>query len=419
MFNAGAAELDTEFNGKPGGVTTFIAELQARAKKCHWGRILTFTDGTSTWHLLNDHGLISEALITTAHNEFVGYDEGTTAIPSVTASAVDHNRIVKDCIDRKMLHSCIEKTLTETYKRQIAVKIPSFKEDGVKFLHWLLKECSTTTTLATRDHKLECQTLKLVKCGNNINTLHLKFDTALFKVKQAGKNIEMDDQIMYHFEAYKTYTANEKFLNHISNFEGQWALGTITTVDELREKVNTIYQTLVRNKQWKTTAAETQVTALASETEASTSSSKSRRNRNNKDNGNTSNSDKSDAEQLKERNPKWKFKKDGNSTTLEKNNKTYNWCTGPGHFGVHMWVVHEAGSCSHSHRSGSSGNGGSSAQAHTTEASSGSSSGNARRGTKMSKSKFRAMVTEELGNANSFNDDLSGLINSIVSKAYE
>ena len=35
------------------------------------------------------------------------------------------------------------------------------------------------------------------------------------------------------------------------------------------------------------------------------------------------------------------------STTklLERNDKTYKWCTGPGHGGTGMWVLHEPGSC--------------------------------------------------------------------------
>lgn len=42
------------------------------------------------------------------------------------------------------------------------------------------------------------------------------------------------------------------------------------------------------------------------------------------------------------------WKKDrslSSSTTLKKDNKEYKWCTGPGHGGIGMWVMHVPGSC--------------------------------------------------------------------------
>jgi len=42
------------------------------------------------------------------------------------------------------------------------------------------------------------------------------------------------------------------------------------------------------------------------------------------------------------------WKKDrslSSSNKLERNDKTYNWCTGPGHGGIGMWAFHGPGSC--------------------------------------------------------------------------
>ena len=50
--------------------------------------------------------------------------------------------------------------------------------------------------------------------------------------------------------------------------------------------------------------------------------------------------------QEKKKAAKWKYDKSLSSTNeLTKNNKTYNWCTGPGHNGTGMWVLHKPGTC--------------------------------------------------------------------------
>ena len=44
--------------------------------------------------------------------------------------------------------------------------------------------------------------------------------------------------------------------------------------------------------------------------------------------------------------PQWKTNRSiTQSNKYKKNDKTYKWCTGPGHKGIGMWVLHEPGSC--------------------------------------------------------------------------
>ena len=53
---------------------------------------------------------------------------------------------------------------------------------------------------------------------------------------------------------------------------------------------------------------------------------------------------------------KWKFdRSQSQSKTLNRNNKEYKWCTGPGHNGIAMWVRHEPGSCTADRRNKSKG----------------------------------------------------------------
>ena len=48
----------------------------------------------------------------------------------------------------------------------------------------------------------------------------------------------------------------------------------------------------------------------------------------------------------KKETPKWKFDKSLSTTgTLDKNGKTYHWCTGPGHKGKAMWTIHKPQTC--------------------------------------------------------------------------
>ena len=126
---------------------------------------------------------------------------------------------------------------------------------------------------------------------------------------------------------------------------------------------------------------------------------------------------------FKEKHDAWKFKRGSGPATKEHKGKTWHWCTGPGHFGYHMWVAHEPGACTSTGDRGGRGRGtnpgrgndtagrGTGATAATTHA----------RGlkTNVSRDAFLAHVTSSLQNANtSFGDDVSSLVDSIVNQLY-
>ena len=114
----------------------------------------------------------------------------------------------------------------------------------------MINETHSTSTLATRDYKLELQQLSLKKCGHNLKTLHINFDNTILKIKQSGADVDAQDQIMYLFQAYRTYDDNEQFQSHVSLLESQWSPATIMTPAELREKVDVQVQTMIQNKRW-------------------------------------------------------------------------------------------------------------------------------------------------------------------------
>ena len=49
----------------------------------------------------------------------------------------------------------------------------------------------------------------------------------------------------------------------------------------------------------------------------------------------------------------------------------------------------------------------------------GNGGGTRQKSTKLSKKRFKALLTEKLGESNAFNDDLTGLISAIADAAYE
>ena len=111
---------------------------------------------------------------------------------------------------------------------------------------------------------------------------------------------------------------------------------------------------------------------------------------------------------------------------MTKDGKTYHRCTGPGHHGIPMWVVHQPGGCSSNAQragGGGRGDGGSDRQAGRGGRGRGrdgdSATGTAAAAnlcTDTTQSDFRAHVAARLSESNSFGDDVSSLVDSIVSR---
>ena len=93
------------FDGQAHNLTTLLSQLLVKAKRCCWG-VLTFHTGSGTSiSLLTEHGRMPDSAIERQHQYFVDYTTGGTPIPD--------NDIAKRVIDAKMLHECLENSLTE------------------------------------------------------------------------------------------------------------------------------------------------------------------------------------------------------------------------------------------------------------------------------------------------------------------
>jgi hypothetical protein len=138
------------------------------------------------------------------------------------------------------------------------------------------------------------------------------------------------------FRAYGTAT-NEEFLQSITYWKNDWTSGNIKEVEKLMEKADAKYSELRDLGTWgKRAGHDDQIVALTSQIEELKRSVPSANQKKGQQESKASNS----------RSPKWKYDRSLSAKeTLTRGDKTYQWCTGPGHHNRGMWVVHKPGTC--------------------------------------------------------------------------
>ena len=154
----------------------------------------------------------------------------------------------------------------------------------------------------------------------------------------AGHSANPTDMIISLFCAYNTAT-NEDFKSAITYWKNEWSSKVWSTPEELMNRADNKYMELFCLRTWgKKLQKDDQIVALTAQMKELTKVTSTSK-------GNQSGSSESkDAKDKK--NAKWKYDKNMSSTNkLETNNKEYNWCMGPGHKGIGMWVLHKPGTC--------------------------------------------------------------------------
>ena len=250
--------------------------------------------------------------------------------------------------------------------------------------------------------------------SSNIKMMHNDFDVICSRITSANDTVSDTDKMIYLFEAYKKIN-NAKFEINLSVLEAQWSSGTLTTSNALRTLVETHYNALVATQSW--TFAKKQKKKRNAKNNASQEGEPTALTADGGDN----------VEELKRKfkakHASWKFTRTSGQTTLERDGKTFKWCTGPGHFGLGMWVAHEPGACTNRPTRGgrgrgtpAGGRGGGNEGGRGTPATAAHARGLK---TNVSRDAFRAHVTTSLQNSNgSFGDDVSSLVDSIVNQMY-
>ena len=431
LYHQGIEELGTKYDGQGKNLTVFLSQLQVRAQMCHWANILQIPTlatavgvagatgyvAPTTLDLLKEHGQIvlsdveataieRAALITRAEAR-TGDDKG---------KLTDGNE-ARLVLNAHMLFECIESSLTATFRKSLATKLPTYNHDGVKLLYDIIKLTYTTTVLATRDLKLDLQSLDMKNHGYSLQKLHTHVDVVLAQIKQSGADVADDDIITFLFQAYKT-NPNKKWNSHVDALESDWSRGKLTESSELRTQGESFAQVMIRNGEWKAGKPTEQLTALTGNAKNKNNRSRNNNSKTESSNNYSKNNQGDTDSKKKPGHPDWKFDENlGSNGVLKKNDRVYYWCTGPGHNERAMWCAHKAGTCSKAGQP-DRGGGNSSSQAHASS-NSGEWTHVGRASSKMSKSDFRAHVTQQLEASNSFNDDVSEIVNNIVNQAYK
>ena len=387
-----------------------------RAQQCSWGNILQRQIHGEDRNLLEHHGLFLNAHIEDSKLRYQAYtgrpnvyynqlvptlDVGTPA----RRTYEEGTRIVQAT---QHLFNCITKSLTQGYKKTLAKKLPKYQEDGVALLWDILQECPTTTHTHRRNLISDLRNAELKQHKYSPVEYHKYVDEVKGELQAQGHDLSDDDQIIYLFDTYKKHT-HKKWDIHITNVESKWCDGTFTTPRQIRESIEQYYNMLVVNKEWHGKTSSTTTNNRSSQREKNATALPA--------DDKTSSTDDDKIARFKKKHAAWKFDKSlSNTNKLTKNGKTYIWCKGPGHFGIGMWVLHEKGSCTNAGKP--------EGQANATDTSRNTNNNTSNTSTsqpkkKLNHSTFKAMLTEQLTQANTFGDDLTELVNAIASKTFE
>ena len=125
--------------------------------------------------------------------------------------------------------------------------------------------------------------------------------------------------------------------NSILYWKNEWTSGQFSTAEELMLRADAKYVELRNMGTWgRRSDKNQQIVALTAKVDALSK------------NNSSTNRASGASENARSNNqiPKWKLDRSlSKSTKYERNEKTYHWCTGPGHQGTGMWVIHEPGTC--------------------------------------------------------------------------
>ena len=280
------------------------------------------------------------------------------------------------------------------------------------------KQTTTASALTIREEKKKLNSVNFKSVGYDITKLHNSLDHYRDSVAMLDVNSGVSDQdyMMSILDAYKTQT-NEKWQLHVTNLESKIASGDITDSEDLKEKGKAYADTLKGTGEWK---APRQNSSNTTERSGNQSHTTNRGNGNSRSQeGGSGDGDK--IRKFKNKHERWKFDKSkGTNGKYDKDGKTYFWCTGPGHHGIPMWVVHKPDDCTNNF-STRGGRGGSSA--HTTEREGGgghNTSQPSRGANRRKKQNFQAEAKKLIQEASGDNgDDFAELVQKLTKAAFD
>lgn len=310
LWDEGIKPLQNKFSGYGKDVVRFLADISNRSKKCYWQEILTFNNKD----LLTQYGEIPLADIIAER------DARNTVRPTTLAEA-------RPKINASMMFHFLYESIGTYPQKQLSTKLDEIGQDGPTLLKIVLINTFIGTKASTFTIKEKFYDLNLKKYRWNVISMNADIREKLADLMAAGSKPDENDTVIMLFRAYQT-TTNDEFLRSVGFWKDQWTANQITSVEQLMQKAAEKYDELRTMGTWGKKTQDDQIVALNAKIEELKN--------NNKEN-NGSDDKKKDG---------WRYDRSASSkTTLNRNGKTYHWCTGPGHGNKPMWTIHLPGKC--------------------------------------------------------------------------
>ena len=322
MWEEGIEAMDRKFTGTAKDLPRFMGDLKVRVLKCRYNYIVRF----GNLSLLSDHGQIPLTTVRDARDAYKA-----KGAPATLAEA-------QEGIHRLMMFHFLYDSLENYPLKKIQNQLDDINEDGPMLLKVILKSTFTATNATTFSIKEKLFNLDMKRYKHNVQALNQDVREKMVDLVAAGHRADDTELVINLFRAYNTST-NEDFKTAVAFWRNQWETNEFTDPEVLMEKADEKYTSLRDFGSWgKKSAKDEQIVALTSQIKSLKDGASSKQ----KKGTGGGNKGSSDTEH------KLSWKKDRSLSTtqeLERNDKTYKWCTGPGHGGTAMWVLHDPGTC--------------------------------------------------------------------------
>jgi hypothetical protein len=323
LWDEGTKPIYTLFSGNGKDLLMFLADIKNRSKKCFWSDELLFGPLGHRLNLLTEYGQITL--------EKVKQDRDAR-----NASIASTHEEQRPKINALMMYHFIYDSLGERPRKKISTRLEEIENDGPTLLKIVLDDTFVATKTTTFTTKESLYNLSLKAYRFDVLKMNQNVREKLLDLQAVGFTQDNEDLVIHLFRAYQTAT-NQEFLTHIEYLKNEWTSGRITNPDDLMAKAETKYDELSKTNKWKQKSAkDDHIVALAAQlndlkTKLGTTKPK-----------------KPNDPKKPQRfpTPPWKFDRSlSTKLTYEHEGKEYHWCEGPGHNKVGMWSRHKPSAC--------------------------------------------------------------------------
>lgn len=358
LFTAATAERkeSEKLSAKISNNIKFIEAFRDDAASFGWGSLIGSVQvGSDSKHILQDFKVIKLSHVRSRMNTIFhkrATDPDATTLPGPTLPkafdidpsnqqadiSIFHDRQRANMIGLRILRSLNDSSLAAIKLRESMylwrTSTGEILYDGVTMLQLLVEIVKPSLRAGVADLKEKLRHSKLSTFGYDVTKMLDKMETTYQEITANEQTHE--DYILDLFRALLT-GKNEIFHRFIQDKEGEYDCGLDITPDTLITLATTRYNNMVAKSKWKTTESkDAKIVALTTkldDLEKKFKEKKAGGSGGGKSGGGTS-SGKSRFDI-----PEWRLKKTL-GTTVEKDGKTYHWCSKQHNKGKGMYVTH-------------------------------------------------------------------------------